>query len=187
MRLYLDLDEVILDSINAVLEILNARYNKDAKFDDIKMWNFNDAFPNMTSDEIEDIFESKEFFDHVKFKDGAESFIEWAKRKFGASNITFVTKGGKTNIYYKKVFIEKYFPELVVIGVPLEDKKSFYTVEDAILIDDSRKNLDDSNCKVNILYLNSNDAEWNEGYEGIYVRSFGELILLLENFCKIIK
>ena len=36
MKLFLDFDEVLADSIEAVLYILNKRYNKNVKFDEVK-------------------------------------------------------------------------------------------------------------------------------------------------------
>ena len=59
LNLFIDFDEVLVDSIRSILLILNPRYGTDFKPDDCTRWDFKDLFPDITPDEVEKCFESE--------------------------------------------------------------------------------------------------------------------------------
>ena len=59
---YMDIDDVLLDSTNAVLKVLYKRYGIQQEQVNIKDWKFRSAKRNMTTEQIEEIFESDDFW-----------------------------------------------------------------------------------------------------------------------------
>ena len=43
MKIYLDFDDTIAKSLPAIVKIVNQRYNKNVKTEDIGQWNFKDV------------------------------------------------------------------------------------------------------------------------------------------------
>ena len=43
-----DFDEVLVNSIEAIVSILNEDYNLHAKASDVNRWDFKDAYPTLT-------------------------------------------------------------------------------------------------------------------------------------------
>ena len=101
--IFLDVDGVVLQSIRCVCDILNDYYKKDLSPQNIVSWDFKEFDNNITSKEIEDIFDSVYFFDNVKFYDGVIDFINKYEHK-----IICVTKGRDRNIELKKQLFQ-YF------------------------------------------------------------------------------
>ncbi|MEG1798529.1 MAG: hypothetical protein RR262_18825, partial [Clostridium sp.] len=101
MKIYLDMDEVMIGSIETVVKILNKKYGMNAKKEDITSWNFSNIFKDETNESIEEIFNSPQFFEVVKFKDGAKEFI-----LENIDDITVITKGGELNLVQKGEWLE---------------------------------------------------------------------------------
>ena len=88
---YMDIDDVLLDSTNAVLKVLYKRYGVQQEQVNIKDWKFRSAKRDMTTEQIEEIFESDDFWGCVElnkilvraFEDGLWDNYNWV----------FVTKG----------------------------------------------------------------------------------------------
>lgn len=178
MIFYVDFDGTLVDSIQATVDILNRRYNKNFKSNDIKTWYF-EEYGNITPEEIEEIFASDEFFENLKFFDNAK---EWLEENREITKI--ITKGTPINLIKKQKFLKKYgFEDIEFISVPLKDIKGDYIIDkNSILIDDDVKNLMTSGCKYNILYLTNPLAEWQkypdgEKWDGLISRSFKPIIL----------
>ena len=161
--IYIDVDEVILNSIEAVCGILNKKFNKDLHAKDIHTWNFLEYGDDITVDDVENAFASDEFFDTVEPNDSALLFI--TKEYQNMHDIVVVTKGREDNIEKKKRFIDKIFEEIHVpyeyIGIPLEVSKGSVDMSDGILIDDNEANLYESNAKYKVLCINNINSEWN--------------------------
>ena len=177
MIFYVDFDGTLCDSVSSTVEILNRRYNKNFKSNDIKTWYF-EEYGNITPEEIEEIFMSDEFFDNLKFFNGAKEWLEENKE-----NVKIITKGTPINLIKKQKFLkENEFKDIEFIGVPLGDIKGDYIIDkDSTLIDDDVQNLINSGCKYNILYLTNPLAEWQKypdgrKWDGLISRSFKPII-----------
>lgn len=129
--LFLDIDEVILDSHKALVSILNNTFELNGTSDElspmfITEWNF-DTILTMLNNRLEDnpelantlqseghelplqmdyimsIFETTEFWDEVYFKEGALTLLEHFKDKY---HIYFITKGTEGNIASKELWLK---------------------------------------------------------------------------------
>lgn len=120
MYVYLDVDETLTNSIKAVLTVLNKRYNTNYKAYQVTTWNFTNLFPDMTNEEIEEIFNSDDFFKNLKFKPYAK---KWLKQQHELNNVTLVTHGSQINLQKKKKWFEQQgFKNINFIGLPHENQ-----------------------------------------------------------------
>ncbi|MEG1353725.1 MAG: hypothetical protein RR255_00380 [Bacilli bacterium] len=180
MKIYLDMDEVMIGSIETVVKILNKKYGMNAKKEDITSWNFSNIFKDETNESIEEIFNSPQFFEVVKFKDGAKEFI-----LENIDDITVITKGGELNLVQKGEWLEDNgLGDIKFIGLPLNKSKSCIDMKNNLFIDDASKNLKESNASIKILFENNpyNICEWNKDWNGLRVINFRWLSNLLNQF-----
>ena len=161
-HIYLDYDETLVDSIEAVLKQLNPRYGTNFKPNECKTWNFTNLFPNLKEIELEEIFDSEQFFEDVKWKDGALSFIG----KFH-DKITIVSNGYSKNLYLKERWIREYFPDIKFIGCEfgVMDKSEIEMGDRDLFIDDNQDNLLSSTASYCVLFENVKGSDWNDCWE----------------------
>ena len=180
MRLFLDADEVLFETIEAGLAMLNPQYGTHYVKEDVKMWNFTDVFPDMTHDTLDKIFDRSDFIDYLQFKKGAITTLEKYR-----DNICIVTKGNPKGLEVKKELLKFHgFGDIQYIGVPIGESKGCVDMSDGIFVDDSQCNLWESNADVKILFENVKNAEWNSHFHGLKVRSHVDLSFLLNYYIK---
>lgn len=165
-HIYLDIDGVLWKSTTAIVKLLNEQQGTSFTGADVTSWNFHEICSNMTDDEVEELFSDKRFFDIVEFVKGAERFLKENRNK-----ITIVTKGTKENGELKrKWFNEHDFEDIPIICLPLDKSKAEVDMSDGLFIDDSTKNLVESNAKYKVMFCEFNDGknrEWMSGWDGI--------------------
>lgn len=173
---YIDFDEVLTNSIESVLVTLNRRYNTCYKPQDVYEWNFTNIYQNMTDQEIEDIFDSEEFFENLTWKKDAKDFLQEAYDKY-PNNISIVTKGNKINLIRKQKWLkEQGFDNINFIGLSLGQSKGEVDMSDGVLLDDNQENLEESNAKWKILFENYPNKSWNKDWTGLRAKSFKPII-----------
>lgn len=165
-KIYLDADGVILQSIQASVQLLDEMYGIKLKPEDVVNWNFHES---LTSGQIEQMFSDPKFFDIVHIYDGVGSFIERYIDK-----ITVVTKGDSDNIRLKGEYFEQLgLQEMKYIGLPLNKSKGCVDMSGALFIDDCVANLNESNAMIKILFREfNNNADWQRGWSGLEMRSW---------------
>ena len=165
-HIYLDVDGVLIHSCQAVCDILNEDKGTNFTGDQILSWNFKEVCPNLTDYDIECLFADDRFFKYVQWIKGAREFIQRHE-----NYITIVTKGTYQNIFRKTLFFNKYNIDVVIKGLPLEMSKRNIDMSDGLFIDDCTKNLEESNAKYKVQFLEYNDnlnpqREWLKGWNG---------------------
>ena len=168
-RIYLDVDGVLFHSCEAICKLINlskhTNFNGTFQGRDILSWNFKEFGLDFIDTEIEQLFSIQEFFCLVDYIDGAYEFL-----KRHAKDITIVTKGTKENIWYKSVFFENL--NIPICGLPLSCSKNTINMDGGLLIDDSTKNLKESNATYKIQFLEYKDGknnlrEWTKDWKGL--------------------
>lgn len=161
-HIFIDYDEVMVKSIKAVLDQLNERYNTAYITGDCTTWNMNNLFSNLSEIELLEIFDSVRFFDEVEMYEGVYEFIN---KYFDM--ITVVSKGLDTNLYLKKLWLDKYFPTIDFIGLEgtVMDKSMVKMGLNTVHIDDNQSNLWSTDAEYKILFENVPNAEWNKDWE----------------------
>lgn len=105
-KLFFDADDVILNSSEVVISILNKEYGitppKTTK--DLKDWGYKSIYKGMTFEKITEIYSSEEFWSQVQLK---EEFVSLLKDEelFNNYDWCIVSKGDKDNIDKKFNFL----------------------------------------------------------------------------------
>lgn len=170
--IFLDVDGVVIDSVREICRVLNDKYGTNCKPWDITSWNFHNIKSDITSKEVEDLFNDVEFFHNVEFYTGVYRFIDKHRK-----DIIFITKGGCENIKGKReLFNYAYLEDIPLIGLPLNVSKGLINMQykgRSLFIDDCSQNLIDSNADVKILYREwNNGAEWQQGWNGYEMKNW---------------
>lgn len=173
--IFLDMDGVLLKSCDCICDLLRdcERLYTDVTGRDIFTWNFKEAFEEdaeMRGDEyplsdeymsfvIEKLFESEEFFNRVKFIDGAIDFLKKYKDK-----TICVTKSNIKNLYGKVRLLEsENLGDIPIIGMPLDISKGFINMQygkgNSLFIDDCANNLFETNADYKIQFREYNDNQ----------------------------
>lgn len=166
--LYLDVDEVVLNSIQAMCEMLNKLFDKDLTEKDIHTWNF-EEYGDIGSDFIEAMFDLPLFFEVVRFNPSIFPLL--TKAIYHGYKVVFVTKGGERNRKMKEQFIHDYLGgfldyEYEFIGMDINTSKNTVDMSDGVFIDDNENNLFESNAKRKILCVNNPNSNWNSKWDG---------------------
>ena len=77
VKLFIDADDTILRSSEAVIKLLNQKYGTNKTTDDWDDWGYlSISEGKATRQDISDLFESQEFFDIVEIYDGFEKMLD---------------------------------------------------------------------------------------------------------------
>lgn len=166
-KIYLDVDGVIWHSCQAACDVINKRYGTNMQGNEILSWNFKEVENNFKDEDIEYIFADYYFFKRIKWINGAFDFINRYKDK-----IIIVTKGTFQNIQRKIDIFNELDLNIRIYGIPLDNSKSVINMQNGLFIDDSTKNLNESNATYKIQFLeykdNKNDIrEWTKDWKGL--------------------
>ena len=171
MKLILDVDGVVIKSVDAMCQLLNEKYDTNASAIDVKSWNFREIKSDLTPEEIEELFSDERFFDIVEFYDGVLELINTY-----SDRIMFCSKGNCDNIKHKRKLFNSFgLYDIPLIGLPLEVSKSIINMQNCIFIDDCVKNLNESNAEIKILFREyDNGADWQIGWDGLEMNGWTE-------------
>jgi len=178
MKIYMDVDGCLVKSKKVVTKYLNQRYNKEVKWKSIKDYNFQDQFPGVSLDEIEEIFAHPYFYSECEFYKGAVDFIENSGHE-----IVFCTKGTIENLYYKTKLLNRYFPTIPVITLSNSLSKRCVDMSDGVLVDDLDVNLNICNAKYKVIFVPEGATDYNINITTnnvFYASSFEYLTRLLK-------
>lgn len=173
IKLFLDFDETLVKTIKSFVDVKNSIDGSNVDYRDCKKWDFTDVFPNLTKEEMYEIFDSFDFFDRLELFEGA---VDTLVELMDCYEYNFVTMGKQANLFRKEYFLIDKLIDFASYGFIAVDEekysdKSHVDMEDSIFIDDRIDNLRTSNAKVKILFKAYNDFEWQqvEPNEDIYI------------------
>lgn len=165
---FLDMDGVIIQSVKTMITLLNKKYGGNYTAKDVKSWNFECCY-QITNDDIEWLFSTKEFFDIVEPYEGVFDFMRKHRNK-----IIIVTKGTIENINQKRIWLDiNGFEDIKMIGLPLNVSKHYVNMVDGLFIDDSTINLKDAyTATYSIMFEEFPNREWNRDWNGWKMNSW---------------
>lgn len=195
-NIVIDIDSTIIDSIEVITRMYNDmfRYHKDFKEADpskVKKWSFSDQCPLLSMDDIEQMFDSPDFFEYAYLMKDCKRLVNKLHYDHGL-NIIFNSKGQCTNVRRKIMFIQRHFP--YAIQIPIISKwnakapKSLINMKNSIFVDDNQFNLDVSDAEYKILFdLYGNfDSDWNDQWDGLKSNNWGnvynKIMLCIEDY-----
>lgn len=167
-KIFLDWDGVITHSVEAMVNILNRRHHTKINPQDVISWNFKEADPTLTDEEMEWLFTTKEFFFELNYINGV---IEFMKRH--EKDIIIVTKARTENYIGKiEMLSDIGLGNIPIIPIPLDVSKKVINMKymgTSLFIDDSTNNLCDSNATYKIQfkeYRDDKEREWQKDWNG---------------------
>lgn len=186
--IYMDIDGVKLDSIGGILRAKSIIDGVDYTKNTVKTWNFQDAIPNITERDVENLFASDLFWREVKFIEGAIEFVNDYKDR-----IVDISIGDYRNQLKKIEFLNKHFPNIAMLPVVTKVNKDkiigkhlIRMTENDIFIEDSASNLNTNFAGLNILFNDKGDfdCEWNKNIlvDHRKATNYSEIRKLVEEF-----
>lgn len=174
--IYLDFDNTLVESNKRIIEILNKRYHLNKSENDLSDYYYNSICSKVTKNEIDAIFDSKEFFDGLEFKPFALEIFNKYKDKY---EIVITTKGTVDNLELKEQWLrDKLGKEISFLGLSGNPHdKSSVNMKNGIQIDDNSSCLR-TNASVRILYRDGHSYPWQKGFTN-------NNILLVDNWQQI--
>ena len=171
IKLFLDADDTILQSSETIIKMLNEKYNINPPktVEDIGDWGYRSIYKNLSSAEVDQLYESDIFFNDVAIN---PVFWDFYTKYRDQLDISVVTKGTRVNIEKKKKYLDEAFNnQYTYYGIVLvKDEfnrvirnydKSKIDMSGGIQIDDRADCLENTNAAVKILIRNG-ERYWNK-------------------------
>lgn len=191
MKLFLDFDGVIGDTVKTVCELYKQDYSlysgyKEVRPKEIDTWCFKE-FPLISEHELKKYFNQRRFFDYLEHMPTCEG--KYIKRLGELYDLKICTVGSYPNIAGKREWLWLFTPEgskyEIVQVFPDTTYKTSVDMSGGILVDDNIENLKTSNADVKICY--GEEKGWNRDWTGVRCRDWTELMELLEKIRMYVK
>lgn len=182
--LFLDFDDTICLTSKQFVKLANKKYKKEEDWNNINRWDFKDLYPEITNNDIDNIFSSEDFFVDLELCENCLDVINSIKN---LANIHIATIGTDKNLKNKMKWIKENlnidFNFNGILDTGINDKSSV-DMSGAIFIDDRTDNLRSSNANIKILYKNYHNYSWQqiEPNDNIYVVDSWEQICSILDF-----
>lgn len=182
--LFLDFDDTICLTSKQFVKLANKKYKKEEDWNNINRWDFKDLYPEITNNDIDNIFSSEDFFVDLGLCENCLDVINSIKNLV---NIHIATIGTDKNLKNKMKWIKENlnidFNFNGILDTGINDKSSI-DMSGAIFVDDRADNLRSSNANIKILYKNYHNYSWQqiEPNDDIYVVDSWEQICSILDF-----
>lgn len=200
--IFLDVDDVLLDSSVAVVNILNQRYGLNKTLDDFVDWGYKSIYRNLTKEQVSEIYESEEFWSSVKPNEILMKALEDSEEDeqgiWQQYNWILLTKGSKESLqkkldYLNKIpFFKRNESKWRYFGLGHEEKKEDVHMLGRIQIDDNYSFLNRTDADLKILVRNGKETRFNrpkvetENLENLYiVDNISQVFEILEFITKL--
>lgn len=200
--IFLDVDDVLLDSSVAVIAILNQRYGLNKTLDDMFDWGYKSIYRNLTKEQVSEIYESEEFWSTVKPNETLMKVLEDSEDDeqgiWQQYNWILLTKGSKESLkkkldYLNAIpFFERNKSKWRYFGLSHGEKKQDVHMLGRIQIDDNYSFLNRTDADLKILVKNGKDTKFNrpkvetENLENLYiVDNISQVFEILEFITKL--
>ena len=154
MKYFIDFDDTLVFSKEAVVKILNKMFSMNKSIENVSKWDFSDLHSEINTKLIKEIFESDEFWDNVEINEYAISVLN-------SKDVYVCSCGTPINLQKKEKFIRNNFPKFKMLFVENGNDKKIFDMKNGIQVDDATDFLIGTNAKYKILLKNNIDVEWN--------------------------
>jgi 5'(3')-deoxyribonucleotidase len=163
IKVYVDFDSSLVNSTKKLVEMLNEKFHKNEDWTKIKKYNCNDLFPEVTQQQVTDIFADELFFHGLEIFDNANEVLSAYSDMF---DYIIVTIGTQSNLFWKEKWcLENLTFPFIFYGIEKDGMgkgKDVCDMSGGIIIDDHIDNIITSNADYKILYKGNYETEWNQ-------------------------
>ena len=163
--IYWDVDDVILNTSEVAINIINRRYLNEGQhktFKDRKDWGLKSIWREINKQIAKEIFESDDFWNEVKVREEFKEIFDSIGDKYEHK---LVTKGTECNHDRKQQFLinNTYMKDKRwdYICVGDDEDKNIVDMSNGIFVDDKLENLVVTNARIKILLKNGIDTDYN--------------------------
>ena len=165
-KILIDIDDTLLKSSEEIIRQLNEKNGTAKSIDDLTDYQYRSIDSNITQEDINEMYASKEFFDNVNFNEGAIEFLVKYNKIF---DIVFVSYGTEENLVRKVNFLSQ-----LVLSYNLDNiffascetgkanKREILLDNVYLAIDNHALHLQELNSPKKILLKNFKEVNWNE-------------------------
>lgn len=188
IKVFIDVDDTLLQSSEAVIDVLNQKYNTGKTVQDVRDWGFKSIKSDLTSEEVGEIFGSSMFWDCVK---PIANCLETLQKFSDHLDITIVTVGSAENLKYKAEWLEEFLPQATLLGIPCTEEhsngkfsKDVTDMKGGIQIDDRMDALH-TNASLKILIKNGRNWKWGNpdiNMDNLYIVNYWDEIQQILSF-----
>lgn len=177
MEIFIDFDDTITQSIENVVRIVNSRYDRNVRPEDVCDWDWQDVYPGIPSKAISAVFGEKEFFNTLRFKPKAmDVLFKYSLR----NDIIIVSKIiDRTAMMNKTDWVNEHLIESGIKvdfrGIKITTSKGVIDMNGGIMIDDNATYLNETNAKHKILFRNNTKFSMNQRWNGMEVDNWSDL------------
>ena len=93
-KIVLDFDDTLVKSSEQIIHMLNQKHNLNKTIADLTDWNYASIYPQITNQEITELYSSQQFFKEVMWNEGAKLFLLKFKNNY---KFVICSKGSKEN------------------------------------------------------------------------------------------
>lgn len=177
MNIFIDFDDTITQSTENVVRIVNRRYDRNVRPEDVCNWDWQDVYPGIPSKDISAVFGEEVFFNTLKFKPRAmDVLFKYSMR----NNIVIVSKIiDRTAMINKTDWINKHLVDSGISvdfrGIKITTSKGVIDMSGGIMVDDNAKYLNETNAKYKILFRNNTKFSIEQEWDGMEVDNWTDL------------
>lgn len=182
-KLFVDFDNTIVDSIDAIVSLYNEDFKYYKNFKHVHSCNVTSYdFKELTlatKDYIDGLWTQPRFFKRLKFIYEAKEALSILKRDY---DIYIVTMGYFPNLVQKRMWIAENLPfvkDIICIDLYQYQDKSNVDMKNQTVLDDDSKMLRSTNAAIKIMF--GDVCEWNKDWDGMRCYNWPEVISFLKN------
>lgn len=160
--LYVDFDGTIVNTPKRITQMLNLRFHFDRIWWKMYQYDCNDIFPELTIEQVCEVFAEEAFFNHQLKKKFLCEYVLCKLQDY--FDIQIVTLGTELNLKYKEIWCNENLKfKFTFVGLrDFDKKKSVVDMSDGIIIDDHVKMLESCNARYKILIKGFLKKDWND-------------------------
>lgn len=175
LRILCDADDTIENLTTHWLDVLNSRYNRNVKKEELKIWDMTAAFPDLKPEEVLEPLYCNEFWERITPIDNSGYYLE---RLMNEGHELYVVTASIPETFNAKVKkLLNMFPFLNRNQIILAHNKQ--QISGDVLIDDAVHNLIGGSY-IKFLYHQPNNASFNE-----YVHDITRVFSWEDVYCRI--
>ena len=173
MVILIDMDDTMEQLLKAWLERVNAKYNKNVAYEEIKSWDVSAPYEGLTREQVYDVIKEPGFWGTVEPIEGAAEAI---KHFMEAGHEVFIVTATDYESVPEKMddLLFKWFPFIDWHQVIITKHKEL--IHGHVMIDDGVHNLEGNPCNIKILMTAPHNVEYDAEKNGmIRVRNWSEI------------